>query len=114
QGLSSQFSISAQELRDKKLQLSQPAEGGWHFYADDPDPQVAASLASAWAEAFVAKVGTEIEAGNVNEFVKFEVTQSANLPVERRAPLSGYLLAGSAVFLALAVFAVLCVKPKNK
>ncbi len=112
--LTSQFAISPQELRNDKLHLSQPAEAGWHFYADDPDPQVAASLASAWVEAFVAKVQTEIDAGEINEFVKLEATQSANLPVERRVPLSGYLLAGSVGFLTLAVFVVLFIKPKNK
>jgi len=111
--LSSQFGISPQDLRDHKLQLSQPAEAGWHFYADDPDPHAAASLASAWAEAFVAKVQTEIDSGDVNEFVRLEVTQSANLPVGRRVPLSGYLLAGSVGFLALAVFVLLFIKPGN-
>ena len=65
------------------MQLSQPAEAGWHFYADDDDSQIAASLASAWAEAFVAKAQAEIEAGNINEFVKLEATQSKNLPKER-------------------------------
>jgi hypothetical protein len=42
--LSSQFSISVGKLRSVKLKLSQPAEAGWHFYADDDDPQIAASL----------------------------------------------------------------------
>jgi len=32
--LSSSFGISVEELRRGKLQLSQPAEAGWHFYAD--------------------------------------------------------------------------------
>ena len=112
--LSSRSGILIEELRNDKLQLSQPAEAGWHFYADDSDSQIAASLASAWAEAFVQKVQAEIQAGNINEFVKLEVTQSANLPKERRVPLSGYLLAGSTGFLTLVVFAVLFIKPKNK
>ena len=34
------------ELRGEKLSLSQPAEGGWHFYAEDTDPQRAEALAS--------------------------------------------------------------------
>ncbi len=98
------------------MQLSQPAEAGWHFYADDSDPQIAESLASAWAQAFVQKVQkvvAETDTGNINKFVKLEVTQSADLPRERRVPLSGYLLAGAIVFLTLAVFALLFVKPKN-
>lgn len=115
--LSSEFGIPVEELRSNKLQLSQPAEAGWHFYANDNDPQIAESLASAWANAFVEKtqkVRDEIEVGNINEFIKLEVTQSENLPKERHVPLSGYLLAGSTGFLMLAVFALLFIKPKNR
>ncbi len=111
--LSSEFAIPIEELRGSKLQLSQPAEAGWHFYADDKDSKNASALASAWAEAFVAKIQAEIKAGNINEFVKLEATQSKNLSKQRRAPLSGYLLAGSIGFLTLAVFAVLFVKKSN-
>ena len=112
--LSSEFAIPVEDLRGYKLQLSQPAEAGWHFYAEDRDPEMAASLASAWAEAFVVKTQADIDSGAINEFVKLEVTQSANLPVERHTPLSGYMLAGSFGLLTLAVFALLFVKPKNK
>ncbi len=112
--LSSQSGIPIEDLRNNKLQLSQPAEAGWHFYADDNDPQIAELLASLWAEAFVQKVQAEIEAGRINDFLKLEVTQSKNLPKERSISLSGYLLAGSMGFLTLAVFVVLFTKPKNK
>jgi len=100
------------ELRNGKLNLSQPAEAGWHFYADDKDPQKAEELASAWANAFVEKTQAEIASGNVNEYVKLEVTQSANLPKGRSNPLANYLLAGTSGFLTLAVFFVLFTKPK--
>lgn len=56
------------ELRSGKLFLSQPAEGGWHFWAQDPDPIRAESLATAWAQAFIdsaqqaVKVSSELEA----------------------------------------------------
>lgn len=40
------------ELRTVKLELSQPQDGGWHFYATDLDSVVAVKLASTWAEAF--------------------------------------------------------------
>jgi hypothetical protein len=115
--LSSQFNISVDDLRNGRLQLSQPAEAGWHLYADDADSQISESLASAWAEAFVLKaqnVISQTDAGNINEFVKLEITQSANLPKERSIPLSGYLFTGSIIFLMLAVFSVLFTKPKNK
>jgi uncharacterized protein involved in exopolysaccharide biosynthesis len=111
--LSSVYSIPLEDLRGGKLQLSQPAEAGWHFYADDADPQIAVSLAAAWAETFVQRVQAEIAAGNINEFVKLEVTQTEKIPKERSVPLSGYLLAGSTGFLMLAVFVVLFVKPNT-
>jgi pimeloyl-ACP methyl ester carboxylesterase len=111
--VSSDLSISVPELRGGKLQLSQPAEAGWHFYADDPDPQFAASLAAAWAKAFVVKGDEEITSGAVNQFVRLELTQAADIPVARRVPLSGYLLAGSAGLLTMAAFVVLFIKPKE-
>lgn len=111
--LSSEFAIPVEDLRGEKLQLSQPAEAGWHFYADDDDPEVAEVLASAWANAFVERAQAEIDAGNFNKFIKLEVTQSEKIPAGRSVPLSGYLLAGSTGFLTLAVFVVLFIKPKD-
>jgi len=107
-----QLDAPVTELRNGKLNLSQPAESGWHFYADDKDPQKAEALASAWATAFAEKAQAEIEAGNLNEFIKLEVTQSANLPKERSIPLANYLLVGASGFLVLAVFLVLFAKQK--
>ncbi len=112
--VSSQFAVTIADLRGGKLQLGQPAEAGWHFYADDNDPKIAAELASTWAQAFVDAVQDQVDSGAVNEFVRLEITQSQNLPTERSIPLSGYLLAGSFGFLTLAVFVVLFIKPKNK
>ncbi len=101
------------ELRGGKLQLSQPAEAGWHFYANDRDPQAAERLASAWANAFVETARAGIEAGDLNEFIQLQVTQSANLPKTRSIPLAAFLLAGASGFLFLAVLAVLFVKPQD-
>jgi capsular polysaccharide biosynthesis protein len=112
--LSSEFGIPVEELRAGKLQLSQPAEAGWHFYADDPSPQTAANMASAWANAFVQKAEDEILAGNINEFVKLDATQSENLPKERSIPLSSYLIFGVMGSLTLAVLILLLIKPKSK
>lgn len=111
--LSSEFGVSVADLRREKLQLSQPAEAGWHFYADDQDPEVAGALASAWAVAFTARSQAEVEAGNVNEFVRLDATQIKDLPKERSVPLSNYLLAGSVGLLTLAVFFVLFISPGN-
>lgn len=109
----SQLNAPAGELRDGKLNLSQPAEAGWHFYADDADPQKAEELASAWANAFVEKVQEKIESGDINPFVRLEVAQSANLPIERSVPLSNYLFAGASGFLFIAAFAALFIRRKD-
>ena len=45
--------IRVEELRAGILQLSQPSDGGWHFYADYIYPATAQTLAGAWAQAFV-------------------------------------------------------------
>lgn len=107
-----QLDAPVEELRNGKLILSQPAEAGWHFYADDNDPQKAEELASAWANAFVEKVQAEIQAGNLNEFIRLEATQSADLPIERSVPLSNYLLAGASGFLFIGVIFSLFFKSK--
>src|SRR5258707_14114052 len=54
--------VSVDEMRNGKLQLSQPGNGGWHFFADDADPKRAAALASAWAQTFADQVRTEVVA----------------------------------------------------
>lgn len=96
------------ELRDGKLSLSQPAEGGWHFYAEDDDPQRAASLASAWARAFSTQASAQVAASQgLNSFIQVTVTQAANLPVERSVSLSAYLFTGAVGFLAMASILVL-------
>jgi len=111
--VSDMYSFPMDELRHQKLQLSQPAEAGWHFYADDAKAQKAEAIASAWANAFVKKAQAEVAAGNINEFVKLEATQTSSLPKGRSIPSSGYLLAGSIGFLILSSLIILFVKPKN-
>ena len=44
--------ITVAELRNERLQLSQPQDGAWHFYADDADPARAEKIVSLWAESF--------------------------------------------------------------
>jgi len=84
------------DLRDGRLQLSQPAEAGWHFYAEDDNAQRAEALASAWAQAFAdsAQSGLSAQAG-MESFVRIEVTQAGKLPKARSVPLGAYLLAGA-------------------
>jgi capsular polysaccharide biosynthesis protein len=100
--------VTVRELREGKLQLSQPAEAGWHFYADDADAQRAETLVSAWAQSFAdaAQANVNVQ-GGLNSFIRIEVTQAANLPKQRSVPLSAYLLAGTIAAWFLGAFAVL-------
>ena len=106
--------ITIEELRNGKLSLSQPAEGGWHFYVDDTDPERAAALASAWSQVFVEQV--RLRTGLLegpNEFIEATRTQEAQLPIDRSISISTYLFVGAIVFLAIASFFVLFFsKPK--
>src|SRR6185503_10490104 len=56
QMISSGLIVPVEELRAGKLKLSQPAEAGWHFYAEDKSPERAQELAAAWALIFTEKV----------------------------------------------------------
>ncbi len=44
--------LTVASLRNERLQLSHPQDGGWHFYADDADPARAEKIVSLWAESF--------------------------------------------------------------
>jgi hypothetical protein len=104
--------VTVSELRNTKLQLSQPAEAGWHFYADDKNALRAQSLASHWAESFAEQSLSKIgQADGLNPFIKIDVTQSADLPVKRSVPLSAYLFAGTVGFWFISALVVLFLKP---
>src|SRR5687768_6266720 len=96
------------ELRDKKLKLSQPAEGGWHFYAYDYETRRAQRLASEWALIFAENVKENVEnSAGLNSFIQVDATQTENLPFERSVSLSSYLFAGAISFLFLSSLFVL-------
>lgn len=100
--------VSVTELRDGRLALSQPAEGGWHFFAVDADAQIAAAIASSWANAFARHVEQTVAASQgLNAFIVVEVTQAENLPVVKSLPLSTYLVSGALGSLAICIFFVL-------
>lgn len=104
--------VTMQELRSGKLSLSQPAEGGWHFYVDDANPERAAALASRWAQAFVEKVHLQVgTAGGLNSFIEVTETQAAQLPIDRSVSLSTYFFVGAVAFLAVGSFFVLFFSP---
>ena len=100
--------VPVDELRGGKLKLSQPAEGGWHFYADDRNPQRAQDIAEAWALIFTQKVQENIAGSQgLNSFIRVDPTQTENLPIRRSISLSVYLLAGAIAFLALSALYIL-------
>jgi hypothetical protein len=106
--LSSSQNIPVEELRGGTLKLSQPAEAGWHFYADDRNAKNAQDLASAWAVLFAQKVQENVAASQgLNSFIRVDATQKQNLPVTRSLSLSVYLLAGAIAFLALSALVIL-------
>ena len=100
--------VTTQELRNGKLSLSQPAEGGWHFYVDDENPERAAALASRWAHVFVEQVHLRTGAAEgLNSFIEATETQVAQLPRDRSVSISTYLFVGAVVFLTVGSFFVL-------
>ncbi|GAB4417472.1 MAG: hypothetical protein Kow002_03890 [Anaerolineales bacterium] len=106
---------SIQELRDEKLSLSQPREAGWHFFADDQDPERASSLASAWALAFEAAAQADIDSqSGLNALTRVDASQVADVPVRRSVPLSAYLFAGVMGFWFLSALAVLFFAPRKR
>ncbi len=107
QKLSTEFGISVGHLRGGALALSQPADGGWHFYANDANAELASRLASAWTNGFAEEARQRIASGELNSFIQVEVAQSAGLPVERSAPLSTYLLIGAICFLAVSAMGIM-------
>jgi len=100
--------ITLPELRSGKLRLSQPADGGWHFYADDNDPERAAALASTWSEVFTEQVYfRKNTTDGPNSFIEATQTQVAQSPRDRSISLGTYLFVGATVFLAMGSFFVL-------
>ena len=85
------FSISF--LRDHSLRLSQPGQGGWHFSAVSADPQQAAGIAVAWAQAFFDAI--RIGGPGISPLLEVKLMQEDDLPVERALPPGLYIFLGS-------------------
>jgi capsular polysaccharide biosynthesis protein len=108
QVLAQSHAVTVAELRDKKLTLSQPAEGGWHFYAEDQNRERAAAIASTWSRTFADQARAKIgQSDGLNSFIQIDVTQSVDLPVERSASIGTYLFTSVLTFMTLAAFGVL-------
>jgi len=64
--------VSVEELRSGVLELSEPSDGGWHFYATDSDPARAELLASTWSRTFLEKT-----LQGIDNAVALDVTRKA-------------------------------------
>lgn len=103
--VAAQTGVEMTLLRSGTLTLSQPSDGGWHFYADSADPVLAARLAAGWAQAFTATA-----ARSADEFTPYLVitpTQIENLPVERAVSRGTYALAGAGLLTTFFAISVL-------
>ena len=58
--VSQETGVDISTLRNGTLELSQPKDGGWHFYAYSSDPQQAIALASSWAKSFTEQTQSAI------------------------------------------------------
>ncbi len=107
--------VTVRQLRGGMLQLSQPGNGGWHFFADDASPQKAEALASAWATAFAQNVQTQVAnpASGLEQYITAAPTQTQNLTAHRSLSLSMFLLVGSIAFLALSALVILFIKRQS-
>lgn len=114
QAVGGELGVDISTLREQVLFLSQPAEAGWHFYADDSNPERAAALASAWAKAFTRQVQARVDTqSGLNSFIRVEAVQVDHLPVSRRTPYSVYLLSGSFGLMVFSALLVLFIRPQK-
>ena len=100
-----QTGLSIAELRDGRLQLTQPGEGGWHFLADARTPAAASELASAWASAFVEEVNTR--PAGISTILEINFTQKQDLPIFRTVSMGAYIFGGSLIGATLLALALL-------
>jgi len=55
---------SLESLRSGVLQLSQPGDGIWHFWADSQDAALAQKMAGSWAQAFYQRALQGVDTAN--------------------------------------------------
>jgi capsular polysaccharide biosynthesis protein len=102
--------VSFEDMRAGKLQLSQPGNGGWHFYAEDADASRAVGLASAWARAFADRVQAQVDAGpagGLESYITVQPVQVQGLLAQRVPDVSVYLLGGAVLAAVIGALGVL-------
>ena len=109
--VTAQSGLPVVQLRDGRLHLSQPSDGGWHFLADAPDPVKASALASAWAGAFVEEF--QSKPAGVSPLLEINFTQQKDLPVRRTVSLGIYVFAGALLGISSLALILLFFDRKN-
>jgi hypothetical protein len=99
------------QLRDGRLQLSQPSDGGWHFLADASSPAAASALASAWAGAFVNEL--QSKPAGISALLEINFTQQQDLPITRSVSLGIYVFCGALLGITLLALGLLFFDRKN-
>ncbi len=101
--------LNIQELRAGQLQLSQPGNGAWHFYADDKDRTRAEQMVTVWAKAFSDAVQTQVAqpSSALEHFITAMPTETQALTAHRAVSMAVYMLAGAAILLALSGLGIL-------
>jgi len=90
--------VPVSTLRTESLQLSQPKDGGWHFYASSASPEQAEMIASSWAVSFAEQISAASSTGKaigILENISVTPTQTRNLLVTRQGELLWFGLAGA-------------------
>jgi uncharacterized protein involved in exopolysaccharide biosynthesis len=103
--VSAQTGLPIAELRDGRLHLSQPSDGGWHFLADAPNPGAASALASDWAGAFVEEI--QSKPAGISPLVEVNFTQQQNLPISRSVSSGVYIFCGALLGIVLLALVLL-------
>jgi uncharacterized protein involved in exopolysaccharide biosynthesis len=109
--VSTQTGLKVGKLRDGRLQLSQPSDGGWHFLADASDPKTASLLASAWAGAFVDEL--QAHPPGISTLLEINYTQQDNLPITRTLSPGTYIFCGALLGVSLLALGLLFFDRKN-
>jgi uncharacterized protein involved in exopolysaccharide biosynthesis len=109
--VTAQTGLPIPQLRDGRLHLSQPSDGGWHFLADAPNPGSASTLASAWAGAFVTEL--QLKPAGINPLLEINFTQQQNLPTQKAVSLGMYVFSGSLLGITLLMLFLLLLDWKH-
>jgi hypothetical protein len=109
--VTAQTGLPVSKLRDGRLILNQPGDGGWHFLADASDPASAARLASAWAGAFVDEV--QSNPAGISTLLEVNFAQQQDLPVMRTVSMGLYVFCGALLGITLLALGMLFFDWKN-